>query len=347
MLAPGFPADESESTWVPALQCFVKALARRNPHVALHVISFQYPYQRRSYGWNGVTVHALAGKNRRFPLRCATWLKAAWMITGLRRSHAIVVLHSHWLAECTYVASWAARLIGAPHIATIHGQDALAANPYLRHLRFDRMTVTCLSENAANAFFQATGRKVDGVIPIGVDTARPDSGTARFHRNIDVLGVGSLTPVKDFRSFLEIVSQVRAAHPRLRAVIIGEGPEVGRLQEYITALGLDDSVRLAGRLPRDQVLESMRAAKILLHTAQYEGQGYVFLEALSAGMRVVCRNVGYTGGGAGVYHCGSNSEMVDTLKRLLAERFVPTEARVMSVDCTAAAFEKLYGITEP
>src|SRR5262245_43929422 len=76
MLAPAFPATEQDSCWLPPLQTFVKALAHRNPDLRIHVLAFQYPYKHCSYTWHGVQVHALAGRNRPFPLRLGTWLRA-------------------------------------------------------------------------------------------------------------------------------------------------------------------------------------------------------------------------------------------------------------------------------
>src|SRR5262249_15170181 len=152
MLTPAFPATEEDSCWLPPLQNFVKAIALRNPGLDVHVVAFQYPYKKGSYVWHGVQVHALAGKNRRFPIRFATWLRAAFVVRWLIRRHRVIALHSHWLAECSYVGSWISRTSRIKHIATIHGQDALATNPYLKRLAFETMTITAVSEKAADAF---------------------------------------------------------------------------------------------------------------------------------------------------------------------------------------------------
>ena len=53
LLVPGFPASEAETDCLPAVQNFVKTIASRNPDVAVHVFSFQYPFERRDYSWSG------------------------------------------------------------------------------------------------------------------------------------------------------------------------------------------------------------------------------------------------------------------------------------------------------
>ncbi len=343
-LVPGFPANEGETHWVPPIQNFIKAVIQRNPHVDVHVISFHYPDHRGTYRWNGAMVHALGGMNKRFPLRFVTWMRAARQVQTLMKAGTIVTLHSHWLAECTYVAGWLARTTGARHVATIHGQDALPANPYLRHFRFERMIVTAVSENAAMAFSKSTGRRVNHTIPTGLDYSARTLRDWLPERTIDILGVGSLIPLKGFREFLEIVRLLSAEYPALRCMIIGDGPERAALEKQIQRNEMSGVVTLAGALPRESVLKTMRTAKILLHTSHYEGQGYVFLEALAAGMRVVSFDVGYAGRGEAVYRCGSIEDMLQTLRCLLASPLDEISVEVESIDETAAAFESIYGI---
>jgi glycosyltransferase involved in cell wall biosynthesis len=326
------------------VQNFVRAIASRNPDVQVHVVSFHYPYKPGGFTWHGAIVYALAGRNRRFPMRFRTWLQAAWRVRRLIASHHVIAVHSFWLAECTYVASWLARLTGTRHIASICGQDALSGNWYLKHLPFERMTITAGSGRAAEAFRQSTGRRVDHVIPTGLDSQALAAREKMSGRSVDILGVGSLSAVKDFRSFLEIIAELVPGYPALRCIIIGEGPERPSLEHQIQKDRLQDVVRLAGHVPREQVLNTMRKSRILLHTSRYEGQGYVLLEALASGMRVVCRDVGYTGNGTGVYRCQSSNEFVNALQRLLVSPLENNGVNVDSIDATARAFEKIYGI---
>jgi glycosyltransferase involved in cell wall biosynthesis len=343
-LVPGFPQTEAETDCLPFLQNFVKAIARRNPGVDFHVIAFQYPFTAGKYSWNGVTVHALAGLNRRFPLRLRTWIQAAMEIKRLRRSANVISLHSFWLAECTFVASWISRASGMRHIATIAGQDALDTNRYLKLIAFDRMVLTSMSQNAAGVFFQSTGCKVDHIIPIGLDVESMFKGDGTSDRSVDILGVGSLSPVKNFRLFVEIIARLKPRYPALRCMIVGEGPERQSLERQIRDEGLSPIIEMTRHLAREDVLRTMRKSKILLHTANYEGQGYVFLEALGAGMRVVSFDVGHTGTSAAVYRCKSAEEIVQVLQTLLESDPGSDATHVESVEDTARAFEKIYGI---
>jgi glycosyltransferase involved in cell wall biosynthesis len=206
------------------------------------------------------------------------------------------------------------------------------------------MTITAGSDRAAEEFFNNTRRRVDHIIPAGLDPEALAASEGITERPIDILGVGSLIPIKDFHSFIAIVTVLSRDHPQLRCVIIGDGPERSSLQLQTEEHGLQEVVRFAGHVPREEVLSTMRKAKILLHTSLYEGQGYVFLEALAAGMRVVCRDVGYTGNATGVYRCRSTDEMTSALERALTMPIEERKLRIESVDDTAQAFEEIYGI---
>jgi glycosyltransferase involved in cell wall biosynthesis len=344
ILVPGFPATESETHWVPPVQNFVRAITRRNPDIAVHVVSFQYPFRRSGYIWHGATVHGLRGRNKRFPFRFRTWIQAALEVRRVMASHEVLVIHSFWLAECAYVGSWLARVSGLKHIGYIQGQDALPSNPYLKHLPLHRMTIVAPSKKAADTYRASTNRTVDQIIPVGLDPESRRSSIEPTNRSIDILGVGWLSPVKNFTLFVDIISKLKPEHPKLNCMIIGDGPERTMLEKNIKAEALTDNVQLAGQLSRDEVLNRMRDAKILLHTSSYEGQGYVFLEALASGMRVVSFDVGYAGESSDVYRCTSSDDMLPLLRKLLDSPIEAQQSHIPGIDETACAFEALYGL---
>ena len=61
------------------------------------------------------------------------------------------------------------------------------------------------------------------------------------------LGVGRLNPQKDFGLLIRAFASFAGARDRL--VILGEGPERGRLTELIQTLGVADRVELVGHVP--------------------------------------------------------------------------------------------------
>ena len=343
-LIPGFPEDEADTTCLPAVQNYVAAFARAHPELRTHVIAFQYPYARRTYVWKTATVYAMGGGNKRGLRRLGTWLRAARTVLRIHRTTTVQALHSFWLTECTWVARLLSRLFRLRHVASIGGQDAQASNPYFKVMNLGGATLTAGSAFAAETFAQHAHRPVDHVIPLGLDTDHLQHIDAPAERDIDVLGVGSLIPVKNYAAFIDVVASLTAAFPHLRACIVGEGPLHDTLHRQIAERGLERHLVLEGSMPRDAVFRYMLRSKVFLHTAHYESQGYVFLEALFAGLPVVCFDVGYTGPTDRAVRCPSPQAMTDAVAALLR---TPPPARrepVFTAQDTVHAFEPLYGL---
>jgi glycosyltransferase involved in cell wall biosynthesis len=109
----------------------------------------------------------------------------------------------------------------------------------------------------------------------------------RKRKDIDLLGVGSLIPLKQYDIFLEIVAELKELIPGIKALLVGKGPEKEKLQSLISKFKLESSVTMTGELPYSEVLKLMQRAKVFLHPSSYEGFGCVCLEALYAGAHVI------------------------------------------------------------
>lgn len=272
-----------------------------------------------------------------------TWARAIRTFMRLRRRMDVRVLHTFWLTECTRVGQWLGRAFDVRHVASIGGQDAQPTNPYLRHLRLDELVLTAGSTFAADVFAKhVAGARVQ-VIPLGLDTRHLEAIDPPPERDIDVIGVGSLIPLKDYGAFVDIVAALASDFPNVNARIIGGGPQQEALQERVVRHGLENNVVLTGHLPRDEVFRYMMRSKVFLHTSKYESQGYVFLEALFAGLHVVCYDVGHTGTSDRVFRCRSSLEIIDVAADLLRNPGPSLRQRVPTVEDTIGAFEAIYG----
>ena len=341
-LTPGFPADESDTTCIPALQSYVRAFARSHPEVPVAVIAFEYPATPRWYRWHGIEVYAAGGRNRRGPSRRLTWWRAAAAFRKIRRRTAVAVIHSFWLGECTLVGQWLARWFGGRHVASIMGQDATTADSYVGRLDLDRLILTCGSMFAARHFETAAGRKMDHLIPIGLDVARfPPPGLAC---DTDIIGVGSLSSLKNYSLFVRLVAELRPEFPAVTAALIGDGPERGRLENEIATSGLGDRLVLCGELPRDEVLAHLARSRIFLHPSLYESQGYVFMEALYTGLPVVSFDVGHRPPSPRNFVCRDEAEMREVMRTLLLKPPARERVAVDTIEETVAAFGRVYGL---
>lgn len=104
-----------------------------------------------------------------------------------------------------------------------------------------------------------------------------------------VLIVGRLSREKDHLTLLEATKRTRATQP-LHLVIVGEGPERGRIEERIRQLGLQNEVTLTGQ--QKSAAPFYGVADLAVLSSLSEGSPNALLEALVSGVPVVATNVG-------------------------------------------------------
>lgn len=344
LLTPGFAANGTDHNCIPPLQALVRGLLRRGAEV--YIVALEYPFTDRPYRWHGAEVYPCNGRNR-------LWLKPRTSLRAVVRAHNLLdrgpfdAIHSFWLGLAAVVGEHISEERGVPHITTLMGQDVLPGNRWFRLLyateRYERRLVA-LSEFHNDALEDSTGMRAGHVIPWGLwESAMPPMPADL--RPLDVLGVGSLVPVKNWAKWLQTLALVAQACPDLQAELIGNGPERRKLERLCQRLGLSGRVRFAGNLPRQAVLNRMGEARVLLHTSDFESFGFVFPEAAQAGCRIVSTPVGIAPEMGAV--CGFSEgelavEVLDALRLPNGEMTNEEMATRFSAADTAAAYLDLY-----
>jgi len=285
LLIPGFPADESDSTCLPAQQAFLLALKENYPSVNLTVVSFQYPYRSGTYQWNGIPVYALNRGNKGGIFRIITWIRAWRVLKQLNRNEQLTGLLSFWCGECALVGKWFAKYNQLKHYCWILGQDAKKENRLVKFINPKSTELIALSDFLRDQFHKNHHVKPFQVIPNAIDPQRFPPLPQK--RKLDLIGVGSLIPLKQFDVFISVLEKAVEFFPDLQAVICGQGPELGSLQTLIKNAGLEKNLQLVGEKPHGEVLKLLQQSKILLHPSSYEGYSSVCLEALYAGAHVI------------------------------------------------------------
>ncbi len=285
VLIPGFPTNEEDSTCLPMQQSFLLILKKLYPQIAITVISFQYPFRSDEYEWNEIPVIALNGRNRKGFKRLAVWLRAWRKLNRLRNEREILGILSFWCTECALVGKWYSRNKKIPHFCWVMGQDARKENRFVKLIAPSSNELIALSDFLVREFQRNHGRKPFLVVPSVINPS--DFPDTDHKREIDVIGVGSLIPLKQYDLFVIAISAAVKTNPSLKAVICGKGPEQERLQTLIKQNGLEKNLELLGEKSHEDILILLQHAKVLLHTSNYEGFGTVCQEALYAGAHVI------------------------------------------------------------
>lgn len=281
ILIPGFPADENDSTCLPAHQNLVRQINQQYPNVPIIILSFQYPFQKKEYDWNGNTVIAFGGKNKGGIRRRFLWQRVRNKLNQLKKEFNIKAVLSFWAGETAFVgARWASRN-GIKHFCWLMGQDVKRGNRYIKGIKGNEWIA--LSDFLAEELKNNSDLRCAATITLGVS----DQQLTGDKRNIDILCAGSLIPLKQFEIAISTANEMKKEFPVLRMMIVGEGPERERLANKIKELHLEQNVLLAGEKEHDELLALMRQSRLFLHPSAYEGFGIVCLEALAAGTPVI------------------------------------------------------------
>ena len=120
-------------------------------------------------------------------------------------------------------------------------------------------------------------------------------GLPELRRNgqrFKVITAGRLHRLKGFSLAVEAFGSFAEKHMATEMVIIGAGPEWGRISGLILHLGLEDKVWILPWLPRHEVLAKMRSSDVFLFPSFRDGGGAVVVEAMACGIPVVVLDSG-------------------------------------------------------
>ncbi|MBI1837978.1 MAG: glycosyltransferase [Flavobacteriia bacterium] len=110
------------------------------------------------------------------------------------------------------------------------------------------------------------------------------------HRENKIVNIGSLVDKKGQSLAIDVIAELKQKGYSISLDILGDGKNRAQLQNQIDDLKLSDNVSLHGNV--DHPEDFLKHAKIYLHTAIYEPFGLVLLEAMSAGLPIVCTDAG-------------------------------------------------------
>lgn len=129
-------------------------------------------------------------------------------------------------------------------------------------------------------------------VPLGVDPAFFELGGRRSEPEPLLLCVSTLHPHKNLERLVRVFGRLRRRRPELQLVLTGMlGFHTRPLERLVSQLGLDQSVRLTGWIPRPEVHHLYRSARAFVYPSTFEGFGLPVLEALAAGIPTACSRI--------------------------------------------------------
>jgi glycosyltransferase involved in cell wall biosynthesis len=131
---------------------------------------------------------------------------------------------------------------------------------------------------------------------VALDTIRSNPKKKSYDkRTFRVLSAGSLEKINGFDLAVEAFSLFLKNFPESDFVIFGEGPEQNHLERTIEDHGLESRIRIHRWISSDALHERMRDSDVFLFTGLQDRTGFFVLQAMSAGLPVVCLDSGGPG----------------------------------------------------
>jgi colanic acid/amylovoran biosynthesis glycosyltransferase len=249
----------------------------------------KFPLLKDFYG--RILWHGSEPLGRRLRALAHTWLGVYYAL--LIEESGVEQIHVHHGYFASWIAMVAARFLGIEFSMTLHGSDLLLHAAYLdtklKHCMFC-ITVSefnrrhILKDHPAIPPHKVVLRRM-GVDPVTNKLSASQPG--HQNRNLILLAVGRLHPVKDHAFLVRACRQLKDRKVPFECVIAGEGPERARIERLICDLDLTAEVRLVGHLSRPQLGLCYEEADLVVLTSRSEGIPLVLMEAMARGKTVL------------------------------------------------------------
>ncbi len=313
-----------------------KLLAERGHEI--HFITHSIPFRLGQFNKN-IFFHEVE-VNDYYVFRYPPYdLALASKMAQVAKMQQLDLLHVHYAvphAVCAYLAKQMNN-DGLKTVTTLHGTDitVLAQDESLKDLIRLAIHQSDAVTAVSNDLIEETRRLLDITTPIDLtynfvdkrvyyprDITSLRSDYAEPDEKI-LMHISNFRPVKRVGDVIDIFAKV-SSQIKAKLLLVGEGPELSRMQCKIRELGLEEKVVFLGK--QEDVAQVISLADVLLLPSEKESFGLVALEAMACGVPTIGSNAGgipelVTNGETGyLSDIGNVEEMADNALRLLTNQ---------------------------
>jgi N-acetyl-alpha-D-glucosaminyl L-malate synthase BshA len=221
--------------------------------------------------------------------------------------HGLDLIHAHYAVPHATSAWIAKEMVGRSNfcvVTTLHGTDITLVGQDPSYQSITQFSIqksdglTAVSEYLRREtvqHFDIAAERIQ-VIPNFVDLALYKRDAYPCHRSrLSETGENIIMHISNFRAVkrvddaVRVFARVSKVLPA-RLILIGDGPERGRVQQTAEEEGVAGRVTFLGK--QESVAEILACADLFLLPSASESFGLVALEAMSCGVPVVATNVG-------------------------------------------------------
>jgi teichuronic acid biosynthesis glycosyltransferase TuaC len=263
-------------------------------------------------------------------------------LRGLRREFPFDLVHAHYAVPAGDAVRRAAA--DSPLVVSVHGGDVLGAHagaPSVSETFAHSRLVLANSAGTARRCRDRGARAVR-IVHLGTD---PPASPAPAPASPTLVTVGNLIDRKRIDDVIRAVARLVEAMPTLRYVVVGDGPERGRLEALTSSLGVAAQVTFLGRLDPPAAVARAREASLFVLPSIDEAFGVAYVEAMAAGVPVIgCRGedgpeeIAAAGGGIELVAPRDPDALATTIGALLSDPARLEQLRASARDTVLRSF---------
>lgn len=243
------------------------------------------------------TAARMAGWDLGRLLKHAAYLAEAMIVSHWMTQNHVRHIHVHFANAASTVGLLATSLNGGTYSLSVHGPDIFynsQANNL--ELKFTRARfVSCISDYCRSQLMLLTPQPHWNkyvTCRLGVDT---QSLEAVPHEASDpiptIVTVGRLVRAKGQHILIDALAQLASQDIKVRALLIGDGPERQALLDQVRQLGLSGSVVFCGAQPPSTIPQYLSQAKAFVLPSFAEGIPVSLMEAMAAGVPCISTHI--------------------------------------------------------
>ncbi|MHA7963475.1 N-acetyl-alpha-D-glucosaminyl L-malate synthase BshA [Paenibacillus sp. CAU 1782] len=232
-------------------------------------------------------------------------LSLASKMAQVVKMQGLDLLHVHYAVPHAVCAHLAKQMVGdeLKTVTTLHGTDitVLAQDESLKDLIALAINQSDAVTAVSRDLIQETRRLLDITRPMDLTYNFVDK---RVYYPRDVTGlrsdyaapnekilmhISNFRPVKRVSDVVDIFEKVSKRLPA-KLLLVGEGPELSKIQYKIKSMGLEEKVHFLGK--QEDVAQVISMADVLLLPSEKESFGLVALEAMACGVPTIGSNAG-------------------------------------------------------
>lgn len=105
-----------------------------------------------------------------------------------------------------------------------------------------------------------------------------------------ILFVGRIAKEKNIELLLSSMKSLIGVSKKIKLLIVGDGPDLEKYQDYIHKNNIEKNVIFTGKVPWEEIASYYLISNVFATASQTETQGLTIIEAMAASLPVICIN---------------------------------------------------------